>query len=85
MAFDRGQGLVDILGSAFPLVRNPVIFAAKYSLAAAMAIESAQRDGLVPYDVAVSRLATGYCIGWLVRPATKCRSVGEPEVAVHPQ
>lgn len=48
MAFDRGQGLVDVLGSAFPLVRNPVIFAAKYSLAAAMAIVPAQSDGLVP-------------------------------------
>jgi hypothetical protein len=76
---DRGRGLVVVPGSLFPLVRNVTIFVVKYGLGAAMAIVPAHRDGLLPWDVAVSGLAAGYFIGWLIRFALKYRNAGEPE------
>jgi hypothetical protein len=79
IAFDRAEGLVSVPGSPLPLMRNVAIFAVKYGLAAAMAIMPAYRDGLLPWDVAVSGLAAGYFIGWLVRFALKYRDAGEPE------
>jgi hypothetical protein len=79
VAFDRARGLVSVPGSTFPLLRNIVLFAVKYALAAAVAIVPAHRGELVPWDVAVSGLAAGYFIGWLVRFALKYRSAGEPE------
>lgn len=81
MAFDPGRGLVTVPGSAFPLVRNLVIFAVKYCLAAAVAIAPARSGGLFPWDVAVSGLAAGYFIGWLSRFAMKYRGMVEPVTA----
>jgi len=77
VAFDRGGGLVSVPGSTFPQVRNVVIFAVKYGIAAAMAIAPARHGELVLWDVAVSGLAAGYFIGWLVRFALKYRSISE--------
>jgi hypothetical protein len=77
VAVDRGRGLVEVLGSAFPLVRNLVIFSAKYCLAVAVAIAPGHRGGLFLWDVGVSGLAEGYFIGWFARFALKYRSVGE--------
>jgi hypothetical protein len=73
VAFDRGRGLVQVPGSTFPLVRNLVIFAAKYGLAAAMAIAPAARGDLLFWDVGVSGLTTGYFLAWLIRFALKYR------------
>jgi hypothetical protein len=60
---------VAIKGSALPLIRNLVIFAAKYVLTAAIMIRPMLRDTLAPYDIAVSGLAMGYFLGWLSRLA----------------
>jgi hypothetical protein len=79
VTFDRSRGLVDVPGSAFPLVRNVTIFAVKYGLGAAMAIVPAHRSGLIPCDVAVSGLAAGYFVGWLVRFGLKFRGIGARE------
>jgi hypothetical protein len=73
VTFDRARVLVQLPGSAFPLVRNLVIFAAKYGLAAAMAIAPASRGGLLVWDVAVSGLTAGYFLGWLIVFALKYR------------
>ena len=77
VAFDRALGIVQVPGSAFPLVRNLVIFAAKYGLAAAMAIAPAARGELIFWDVGVSGLTAGYFLGWLVRFALKYRGTGD--------
>jgi hypothetical protein len=63
--FER-PGAVFVKGSALPLMRNLVIFAAKYGLTAAATIHPTQRAILVPWDIAVSGLAAGYFIGWLI-------------------
>jgi hypothetical protein len=82
VTFDRVRGIVQVPGSAFPLVRNVVIFAAKYCLAAAMAIAPASRAGLLWWDVGVSGLAAGYFLCWLVRFAVKYRATAElPAIA----
>jgi hypothetical protein len=62
-------GAVAIKGSIVPLIRNLVIFAVKYVLTAAVMIRPALRDTLAPYDIAVSGLAAGYFLGWLIRLA----------------
>lgn len=76
---DRVRGLVTVPGSAFPLVRNLFIFAAKYVLAVAVVVAPGLRSVLVPSDVIVSGLAAGYFIGWLLRFGLKFRSIGELE------
>jgi hypothetical protein len=57
--------IVVVPGSAVTLVRNMVIFAAKYGLAVAAAIAPAQRQQLALWDVAVSGASAGYFLGWL--------------------
>jgi hypothetical protein len=58
-------GVVIVPGSALTLVRNMVIFAAKYGLAVAAVIAPAQRQQLALWDVAVSGASAGYFLGWL--------------------
>jgi hypothetical protein len=62
-----GRRDVDVAKSAVPLVRNLVIFAAKYGIAASIAIAPAQHASLILWDIAVSGLTAGYFIGWLFR------------------
>jgi len=64
---DRDRQLVHLPGSTLPLIRNLVIFTAKYGLAVAMAITPAARDHLAFWSVAVSGLSAGYFLGWLGR------------------
>jgi hypothetical protein len=40
----------------------------------------AHRSGLIPCDVAVSGLAAGYFVGWLVRFGLKFRGIGAREL-----
>ena len=59
---DRARTLVRVRGSAWPLVRNLVLFAAKYALTVAMV--TAPRPWLALADIAVSGLSAGYFLGW---------------------
>jgi hypothetical protein len=59
-------GMVAVKASALPLLRNLVVFAAKYGLTAAAAIEPSRRAVLAPWDIAVSGFAAGYFIGSLI-------------------
>jgi hypothetical protein len=67
------SGLMAVKGSALPLVRNLMIFAAKYGLTAAVTIDPMRRAILAPWDIAVSGLAAGYFVGWLIRLACAYR------------
>lgn len=64
---ERDGALVHLPGSVLPLVRNLVIFGAKYVLAVAMARRPELRDQLLPWDMAVSGASFGYFVGWTVR------------------
>jgi len=59
-------GTIAVKGSVLPLVRNLVIFSAKYVLTATMLVQPTLRGTLVPWDIAVSGLAAGYFIGTLI-------------------
>jgi len=63
--FDHARGLVQMPGSALPLIRNLLIFAAKYGLTAAMTVAPALQSALLPWDIGVSGLSAGYFLGWL--------------------
>jgi hypothetical protein len=69
MTFDPARGVVGLPGSPFPLARSASIFVARYGLAVASAFAAtrSQYATIVAVDVAVSGLATGYFLGWLVR------------------
>jgi len=64
---DRAAGRVHLPGSPLPLARNVTIFAAKYGLAVAAAINPDAAAHLAYWDIAVSGLAAGYFFGWLAR------------------
>lgn len=70
-------GRVHLPGSGLPLARNMLIFAAKYVLAAAMAVHPEARAQLVPWDLAVSGASAGYFIGWTVRLLLAYRRAAE--------
>ena len=70
---DRARGLVEMPGSALPLIRNLLVFAAKYSLTAAMSAAPALQGALLPWDIGVSGLSAGYFIGWLLCFALRYR------------
>jgi hypothetical protein len=69
MTYDPARRVVGLPGSPFPLVRSASIFIARYGLAVASAFAATRSDyaTIVAIDVAVSGLATGYFLGWLVR------------------
>jgi hypothetical protein len=69
MTYDPARQVVGLPGSPFPLVRSASIFIARYGLAVAAAFAAARSEyaTIVRIDVAVSGLATGYFLGWLVR------------------
>jgi len=58
-------GIVTVAGSPLPLVRNMLIFFAKYGLAVAAARNPAERAHLAIWDVAVSGTSAGYFLAWL--------------------
>ncbi|HZB90982.1 MAG TPA: DUF6622 family protein [Stellaceae bacterium] len=63
----EGGGRVHLPGSPLPLMRNVLIFAAKYVLAVLLALHPAARSQLLFWDMAVSGASAGYFIGWTVR------------------
>ncbi len=67
MGVDRHARRVRMPGHWLPLVRNLVIFGAKYGLAVAAGIQPALRQPLTPWEFAVSGASAGYFLGWLLR------------------
>jgi hypothetical protein len=65
--FKRTPGLVDVPGSALPLVRNLLIFGSKYGLGVAAAILPSQQQNIQFCDIAVSGVSAGYFLGWFAR------------------
>jgi hypothetical protein len=70
---DPASGRVRIVGSAFPLVRNMVLFFAKYAIGVAIAQAATEQQTLYSLDVAVSGISLGYFAGWLLRFAQRYR------------
>ncbi len=68
--FKIDRGRVSLPGNAFPLVRNLLIFSAKYGLAVTAAIS---HSNLAVWDIAVSGASAGYFVGWLLRLASAYR------------
>jgi hypothetical protein len=70
-------------GSILPLVRNLLIFSAKYALAVAALFNPAHRLELAFLDVAVSGASAGYFLGWVAQLALLYRrsSRDEPSLA----
>lgn len=75
---DPAQGRVRIEGSVFPLVRNMVLFFAKYAVGVAIAYAVLEMQVLYALDVAVSGVSVGYFVGWLLRFGQRYRSVSIP-------
>jgi hypothetical protein len=82
---DRARRLVSLRGSAFPLIRNLLIFSAKYALGVAVAILPASHAQLALWDIAVSGASAGYFFGWVARFASVYRHVGDPSLAAQSQ
>lgn len=74
---DRVRRQIRLPGSVVPLTRNLLIFFAKYTLTAAMAVAPTLQAALVPWDIGVSGLSAGYFIGWLLLLALKFREGSE--------
>jgi hypothetical protein len=79
VVIDRERGLVRLPGSWLPLLRNLLIFAAKYGIAVAIARRQEASAHLVLWDIAVSGASAGYFLFWLARLAGRYRSA--PSVA----
>lgn len=62
-----GPGRVRLPGSVLPLLRNVLIFGAKYVIAVLLALHPAARGQLLIWDMAVSGASAGYFIGWTLR------------------
>jgi hypothetical protein len=62
-----GPGRVHLPGSVLPLLRNVLIFGAKYVIAVLLALHPAARGQLLIWDMAVSGASAGYFIGWTLR------------------
>ncbi len=77
---ERGGAAVHLPGSRLPLIRNLLIFAAKYVFAVAMARRPDLRDQLLPWDMAVSGAAFGYFLGWTVRFVLSYRRAADAPV-----
>ena len=69
IGIDRATRRIGLPGSWVPLARNLSIFAAKYAIAVAGALDPAMRSQLAFWDIALSSLAAGYFLGWLARLA----------------
>lgn len=81
---DRVHGLVRMRGSWLPLARNLAIFAAKYGLTAASAINPAIAGTLAIWDVGVSAATAGYFAGWLALFALRYREAPSVDLVAVP-
>jgi hypothetical protein len=61
---DKVSRKVCLQGSYVPLIRNLSIFAAKFTLTFMIAVRPDLRDVLVPWDLSVSGISSGYFAGW---------------------
>lgn len=82
---DRGRSVVHLPGSAVPLIRNLLIFAAKYGLAVAMARLPEMRGQLVAWDMGVSGIAFGYFLGWTARFLLSWRRAAAADLRLAPR
>jgi hypothetical protein len=71
---DRVHRLVLVPASLLPLVRNIVVFSAKYTLAVVAIIHPEARGHIMVWDVAVSAVSAGYFFGWAARFALAYRN-----------
>jgi hypothetical protein len=71
---DRVHRLVLVPASLLPLLRNLVVFSAKYALTVAAIIHPETRGQVMVWDVAVSGVSAGYFFGWTVRFALAYRN-----------
>jgi hypothetical protein len=78
---DRARQLVSLSGSAFPIIRNLLIFAVKYGLGVALVLAPAFRYELSLADTAVSGATAGYFLDWLARFAAIYQRAADPIVA----
>jgi hypothetical protein len=78
---DRAQQLVSLPGSASILIRNLLIFSAKFGLGVAAAMMPPWRPELALWDIAVSGASAGYFLGWLARLALAYRRASAPNLA----
>jgi hypothetical protein len=62
----RASRRIEVPGSVVPLLRNLLVFAAKYALSVGIILAPAQRDMLDLCDVAVSGLMSGYFACWML-------------------
>jgi hypothetical protein len=81
VAIDRARQHVSLPGSALPLIRNLLIFSAKYGLGVAVAIAPASKSDLAIRDIAVSGASAGYFLGWLLRLASAYRQTPDRNLA----
>ncbi|MGP0093275.1 MAG: DUF6622 family protein [Xanthobacteraceae bacterium] len=82
---DRVQRLVTLPGSAWPLIRNLLIFSAKYAITATVTIAPASKADLAVWDIAISGASAGYFLGWLMRLALAYRRTPERGPAAQTQ
>ncbi|MFN4164258.1 MAG: DUF6622 family protein [Ferrovibrio sp.] len=75
---DPAQRRVRVEGSVFPLLRNMVLFFAKYAIGISIGFGLSDPMTLYPVDVAVSGVSAGYFIGWLLRFAQRYRKGAIP-------
>jgi hypothetical protein len=76
-----GEQSVSLVGSPFLLVRNLLIFFAKYGLGVASTVAPALRPELALLDVAVSGASAGYFLAWMIRFASVYRRSVSPDLA----
>jgi hypothetical protein len=84
VGIDRTRRLVSLPGSAFPLIRNFLIFSARYGLGVATAIAPAARADIAIWNIAVSGASAGYFLGWLARLAWAYRRAPDSNAPSHP-
>lgn len=82
---DHARHLVSLDGSAFPIIRNLLIFSAKYGLGVAIAVAPAFRSELAIADIAVSGASAGYFLGWTIRFASIYRRSVDSDLATEVQ
>ena len=80
---DRAHGRVLVPASLLPLVRNLVVFSAKYALAVAAVIHPEARGPIMLWDAAVSGVSAGYFLGWAVRFALAYRTAPTADLTHH--
>jgi hypothetical protein len=82
---DRVHRLVLMPASPLPLVRNVLVFSAKYALAVAAIMHPEARGQFAVWDVAVSGASAGYFFGWVVRFTLAYRktAIADLTMAVH--